>query len=106
MKKIRLALAAFVIAIVSAFAVKANSTPPPISWTWACVGDDITNPYDYIQTSPSSSCSFIGTKFCAVKTYEDSGYPFFTTAIQNDLTAIKNGTNPTSNTSGAIRFRP
>jgi hypothetical protein len=105
MKKIRLALAAFVIAIVSAFAVKADNHRPPAYRWWFCLGEDITNPYDYLS-GPVGPCSFIGTKFCCIKAYEDLGYPLLNTPMYNDLTAIKNGTNPTANSSGMIRFRP
>jgi len=107
MKKIRLPLAAFVIAIVSAFAVKAAHQPPTnIKW-WVCVGD-ITNPYDYFYGTPAG-CSYIGTRFCCLKAYEDPldrGYPQFTRAMMNDLAAISSGTNPTANSSDAIRFKP
>lgn len=107
MKKIRLALAAFVIAIACAFAVKANSHPPTNLKWWVCTGD-ITNPYDYVYGT-AGGCSYIGTKFCCLKAYEDPmdrGYPQFTRLIMNDVAAIKSGTNPTANSSDAIRFKP
>lgn len=102
MKKMSLAILALLIAGTAAIATKTMNANV-IYRFWAPIGTDITDPSSYLVI-PASNCYGYGTQFCGIKAIDDLGYPSITPALQADLVAIQNGTNPASNKSGLVKF--
>ncbi|ACU62127.1 hypothetical protein [Chitinophaga pinensis] len=102
MKKIPFSLIALIIACTGAFATKAGGKVA-FDRSFVPIDEDITVAANYIY-APIGTCNGFGTSFCGIKAPDMQGTPDIGPALLRDLIAIKNGSNPVSNTSGQVRF--